>query len=200
MLFQPLSSPGHRAGCRAPGSRAPSRHFRPGYRPGRCGWRSPHAWLLFCFAEGWRKKQGTVLDAQKVIWSTGCKDRRPENGDQGPCAAAQVASQIQTLEVQQAVQGFCWGKEERKGGRKQPKKVCLTIEVWLGGHCRDVVVWGEGGDSIERGKGEGVGRRVSRGRGGLRKPMIACGGCSCPTNHPLKRLGPLPALWSKPSP
>eukprot|EP00882_Tetradesmus_deserticola_P017904 GHRQ01019207.1.p1 GENE.GHRQ01019207.1~~GHRQ01019207.1.p1 ORF type:complete len:185 (+),score=11.07 GHRQ01019207.1:953-1507(+) len=32
-------SPGHQAECRAPGNKTPSRHFRPGYRPGRYGWR-----------------------------------------------------------------------------------------------------------------------------------------------------------------
>ena len=34
---------GHRAGCRVPGSRAPSRHCQSGHQPGRHGWRCTHA-------------------------------------------------------------------------------------------------------------------------------------------------------------
>ena len=41
-------APGHRAGCRARGSRAPSRHCPPGYRPGRCG----------CVCAFWEGKAG----------------------------------------------------------------------------------------------------------------------------------------------
>ena len=37
------ASPGHQAGCRARGSRAPSRRYQSGPRPGRCGQRCTHA-------------------------------------------------------------------------------------------------------------------------------------------------------------
>ena len=37
------ASPGHRAGCRARGSTAPSTRYQSGLRPGRCGQRCTHA-------------------------------------------------------------------------------------------------------------------------------------------------------------
>ena len=59
---------GRPAGCHARGSTAPSTRCRSGCRPGRCGWRSPHAWLRV----GSRRR--VEVWNSRCVMSDGCLD------------------------------------------------------------------------------------------------------------------------------